>query len=56
MSKLIYCLTYILLKASITRNQIYQAPFIAVKSMIYLKVSLVITTINKSASVMLFQT
>ena len=38
-SQFIYCLTYIFLKASITWNQINQAPFIAVKPMIYLNVS-----------------
>ena len=44
MFKFIYCLTYILLKLSTIRNQINQAPFIAVKPMIYLKVCWVITT------------
>ena len=43
-SKFIYRLTYILLKAFITRNQINQSPFIAVRTMICLKVYLVITT------------
>ena len=49
MSKFIYRLTYVLLKASITRNQIIQAPFITTKPMICLKVCLVITT-NKLIS------
>ena len=56
MSKFIYRLTYILLKASITRNQMNQAPFIVVEPIIYLKVCLVITTSNESVSVMLLQT
>ena len=44
MSKFIYHLTYALLKASITRNEINQAPFISVKTIIYLKLNLLITT------------
>ena len=52
MSKFIYLLTYILHKASITRNQINQVPFIAVKPMIYLIVWLVLQ-VNESGSVML---
>ena len=44
MSKFIYRLAYIFLKASITRHQINQSPFIAVKLMICPKVCLVITT------------
>ena len=53
LSKFIYSLTYILLKASITRGQINEAPSIVVEPMIYLKVYLFITTINKSVSRML---
>ena len=44
MSKFIYHLTYMLLKASITRNEINQAFFISVKTIIYLKPNLLITT------------
>ena len=59
MSKFIYYLSYIFLKANKsnqidTRNQINQAPAIAVKPMICLKVCLV--QVNESASVMLSQT
>ena len=44
MSKFIYHLTYMLLKVSITRNEINQTPFISVKTIIYLKLNLLITT------------
>ena len=43
MLKFIYHLIWILFKVSITRNYKNQAPFIAVKPMIYVKVCLVIT-------------
>ena len=44
MSKFINHLTYMLLKASITRNEINQAPFISVKTIIHLKLNLLVTT------------
>ena len=55
LSKFIYCLTYVVLETSITRNQIYQASFTAVNPMICLKVWSLLQVIE-SASVMLSQT
>ena len=56
MSKFIHRLTYILLKASIARNQINQTPFIAVKPIFILKLVWSLLQVNESASVMLLQT
>ena len=40
----VYRLTFMSLKAFVSRNQINEAPFISVKAMIYLKLTLLIAT------------